>query len=299
MAMQGPDGSFNPSLAFPGCCSWATLPVGCPPWLTENGTIFSFTGYDSRNNRTNLFDPKANTTVWTFDGASRQLQTNQHLRTGGSGASATFDTVTTSTGYDANSNLIRLVDDNGGTTTWSYDLLDRQTVMTFHDGSTRTNVYNAASDITGFTDENGSVFANRFDPLGRKSAVAITLATGVVGTTGQTFQFDGLSRNTFARDSVGSANADVALVRDSIDRVLEEAQSYSGDTRYVTHDQWTSYPATGFIFPNGRRITNSFDVLYRRTNVGDTGGSAICNWQFFGASAPHFLRLATASPAPS
>lgn len=290
-AMQGPDGSFSPSLAFPGCSSWATLPVGCPPWLTENGTIFSFTGYDSRNNRTTLIDPKANTTVTAFDGANRQLQTNQHLRTAGSGANAISDAVTTSTSYDANSNLIRLVDDNGGATTWSFDLLDRDTVMTFHDGSTRTKVYNAASDIIGYTDENGSVFANTFDPLGRKTAVGIVVATGVVGTTAQTFHFDGLSRNTFARDSIGSTNADVTFVRDSIDRVLEEAQVYGGDSRYVTHDQWTSYSATGFTFPNGRHITNSFDALYRRTNVGDTGGSNIASWKFFGPSRTALFAL--------
>ena len=97
-AMQGPDGSFNPSLAFPGCCSWSTLPVGCPPWLTGNGTIFTFTGYDSRGNRTNLIDPKPNTTVWSFDGASRQLA--DELSTSAPTAtarSAIFDTVTTTT----------------------------------------------------------------------------------------------------------------------------------------------------------------------------------------------------------
>lgn len=281
-AMQGPDGSFNPSAAFPTCCSSATLPVSCPPWSTATGTIFNFTGYDSRNNQTNLIDPKANTTVVSFDGAGRQLMSNQHLRTNGSGPNSIFDVVTTSTSHDANSNLVRLVDDNGGTTTWAFDLLDRETIMTFHDGSTRTKVYNPAGDIVGYTDENGSVFANTFDPLGRKTGVGITLAAGVIGTTAQTFHFDGQWRMTFARDSVGSTNADVVFVRDSIDRVLEEAQIYSGDSRYVTHDQWTSYPATGFTFPNGRHITNSYDLLYRRTNVGDTGGSNIAAWKFFG-----------------
>ena len=63
-----------------------------------------------------------------------------------------------------------------GTTTWNYDTLDRQTVMTFHDGSTRTNRLDLASDLIGYVDENGSVFANTFDVLGRKTAVTITPA---------------------------------------------------------------------------------------------------------------------------
>ena len=66
-----------------------------------------------------------------------------------------------------------------------------------------------ASDLTGYTDENGSSFANAFDVLGRKTAVAITLAAGVLGTTAQSFQYDGLSRMTFARDTVNSKGSGV------------------------------------------------------------------------------------------
>jgi len=106
------------------------------------------------------------------------------------------------------------------------DTLDRQTMMTFHDGSTRTNVYDEAGDVVTYTDENGSVFSNTFDALGRKTTVAITLASGVVGTTAQSSQFDGLSRMTFARDSVGGTNADVTIVYDSLSRVLEESETY-------------------------------------------------------------------------
>ena len=140
-------------------------------------------GYDSRGNKTNLVDPKLNTSIWEFDGASRKLADLQHLRTGGDGTGAIYDTVLTQTAWDANSNTIRLVDDNGGTTAWAYDAQDRDTVMTFHDGSTRVKVYNLAGDVIGYTDENGSVFTNTFDVLGRKTAVAITRAAGVVGTT--------------------------------------------------------------------------------------------------------------------
>jgi hypothetical protein len=43
-----------------------------------------------------------------------------------------------------------------------------------------------------YTDENGSVVVFTFDALCRKIATAISLATGVGGTTAQTFQYDGL-----------------------------------------------------------------------------------------------------------
>ena len=56
--------------------------------------------------------------------------------------------------------------------------------------------------------------------------MAITLASGVVGTTAKSSQFDGLSRMTFVVDSVSSTNADVTIVYDSLSRVLEESETY-------------------------------------------------------------------------
>jgi hypothetical protein len=67
---------------------------------------------------------------------------------------------------------------------------------------------------------------NTIDPLGRKSSTSLALATGVQGTTAQSFEYDGMSRKTFARDSVGSVNADATFVFDSLSRVMEEVQSY-------------------------------------------------------------------------
>jgi YD repeat-containing protein len=125
---HGPDASLNTNSV--ACCTWPVLPP----------TLFTFTGFDS--NRTNLVDPKQNTTVWELDGASRQLREKRHLRPSGDGTTAISDTVLTQTALDANSNIIRLVDNNGGTSAWVFDLLDRNTAMQFHDGSTRTNVFN-------------------------------------------------------------------------------------------------------------------------------------------------------------
>jgi len=117
--------------------------------------------------------------------------------------------IRTSYVYDGNSRLVELVDDRDAATVYAYDLLDRQITKTLADGSVSTNVYDYGNGLIGFTDENGSAFVFTVDALGRRTAVAITLATGVVGTTAQSFQYDGLSRNTQAIDTVGSTNAEV------------------------------------------------------------------------------------------
>jgi hypothetical protein len=74
---------------------------------------------------------------------------------------------------------------------------------------------------------------------------------------------------------------------DSLSRVLEESQSYTGvaTARNVTNSAFTSYPATGFTFPEGRVLSNSYDALYRRTLVHDVTNSVdVAKWQFFGPS---------------
>ena len=55
------------------------------------------------------------------------------------------------------------------------------------------------------------------------------------------------------------------------------------DTRYVTHDKWTSLTATQVTYPNGRQIASGYDPLYRRNGVTETsGGGSLAQWQFFG-----------------
>lgn len=51
----------------------------------------------------------------------------------------------------------------------------------------------------------------------------------------------------------------------------------------VPSKSFTSYPMTQFVFPNGRQLTNVYDLLYRRTLVEETFGWAeFASWEFFG-----------------
>ncbi|MCG8585201.1 MAG: RHS repeat protein, partial [Pirellulales bacterium] len=194
-----------------------------------------------------------------FDGASRATQLHQHLRERGQGdqppaANTTLlpfggSAVISQSLYDGNGRLKQIMDDNNNITAYDYDSLDRETTMTYHDGSTVARQYNEASDVTTLTDANGSEFDNTFDAIGRKTSCSITLATGVIGTTAQSFEYDGLSRTTFARDSVSTTHADVSLDYDSLGRVLEDSQTFGGNTRNATNSEFTSYPVTEQTYP--------------------------------------------------
>jgi RHS repeat-associated protein len=311
-AQQGADGTLD--LNILNCGSDAM-------WQVPSDTIIRRYGYDSRGNRVLMIDPKGNTSLTVFDGASRRIQIQQHLRIAGQGSNppvanqsnaaltlssqlppatgsllpAASACIVTTMILDGNGRLTQLIDDRGDITLFQYDTIDRQTVMTFHDGSTRTNLYDEAGDVLTYTDENGSVFDNSFDALGRKISDSISPAvgvaghsgTGVDGTIAQAFTYDGLSRITDSTDSSSSGDvAEVKLFYDSLSRVLEESQSYTSVTaRNVTNTAFTSYPVTMFQFPYGRELQNTYDLLYRRTVAFDyTNYFNVAIWRFFGPS---------------
>ena len=214
-------------------------------------------GYDSRGNQVLSIDPKANSAITVFDGASRAIQTQQHLRQAGQGQNPPVDNqtllpggsayVVTTMVLDGNGRQTQLVDDRGGTTLFAYDTMDREVTMTFHDGSTRTSVYDEADNVVLYTDENGNQFTNAFDALGRKVSVDIAVAAGVSPTTqSQSFRYDGLSRMTCALNSdepltsqPAGINSTVTLVYDSLGRVVEEAAGLR--QQYPLRDQHGLY----------------------------------------------------------
>jgi RHS repeat-associated protein len=267
-ALPGPDGST--SNQFP------------PP--SGNLTRISLTGYDSRGNTTITIDENGNSTANNYDGASRRIETTQYLRDLGEGSESITGTIVTTYQFDGNSNRTAMVDDNGGVTMWTYDLLDRVETMVFNDGSTRTYAYDAASDVITYTDENGSVFANSWDPMGRKTSMAITPASGIGGTTSQSFQYDGLSRQTFARDSVSSVNADSSFYYDSLNRIVQEGPTVDSYTVYMTNQSFTSLMPTSFVYPTGGTYSNVYDPLYRRTEMilGSPSLQTLAAWEYFG-----------------
>jgi RHS repeat-associated protein len=56
------------------------------------------------------------------------------------------------------------------------------------------------------------------------------------------------------------------------------------DTRYITHDKWTSLTATQVTYPNGRQVASGYDALYRCNSITETsGGGSIAAWEFFGS----------------
>jgi RHS repeat-associated protein len=218
-----------------------------------------------------------NTMAYFYDGINRRITEVRELRRNGQG-SQSLDTsnpanadgqVTLQTTWDANSRKTSRADDRGNTTRYDYDNLNRLVRETFADGTTNVHTYDADSNRLQTTDENRSVITRQYDGINRVTALTITRAAGLIGSTQQTFQYDGLRRLVRAVDNNDPADAAddaiVTLAYDSLNRRLEEVQNgqaissrWSGDNIRV-----------GLVYPNNRELGFTFDHLDRINQISD------------------------------
>lgn len=277
--------------------------------ITDNIGQTSRFSYDSRNNLISTSDPNGkktkdkeglydgkinkdgNTVHYYYDGINRKIKEERDLRKGGLGNGAIDTTnsyntdgkITITYTYDGNSRLTAITDDNGNTTQYNYDDSNRLTKQTNADGMTKTFEYDKDSNLLKATDENGSVTEFTYDAINRLVQKDITRASGVIGTTQQTFEYDGLSRLTKSFDNNDpddtSDNATVTYAYDSLGRLLEEAQNGK-----AVSSQWDgSNNRLALIYPNDREIETSYDKIDRIDTIKDSGSATnIVDYDYIG-----------------
>jgi RHS repeat-associated protein len=145
---------------------------------------------------------------------------------------------------------------------------------TFADGTMMEWTLDADDNPVQFKDQNGSVFTNAFDGLHRRVRVDVARAPGIVGTTIQTFEFDGLSRGGRMTDNNDPADpGDDAVCEhsfDSLSRVIEERQNPGDGTLRAVSSAWFSGERrTAVTYPSNRRIQTTFDALDRQKTLRD------------------------------
>jgi RHS repeat-associated protein len=264
--------------------------------ISDNCSNTRRSAYDSRNNLTNATDAKGdgatgcskvingqgNSMRNAYDGLSRRLQSTQDLRTGGVGSGAIDATnpfnpsgqITASYTFDANGRLTTLTDSDGNKTQYAYDALDRRISETMADGAVSAYVYDADDDIVRVTDNNGTVSNNTYDAVDRLIQTAVTPASGVIGTTANAYQYDGLNRRTRLTDNNTSSDpssaSTITFAYDSLSRVVEETQNSK-----AVDDAWFAQAQrTSLTYPNARKVNFTYDSLERIQTVKDNGASS-------------------------
>jgi len=210
--------------------------------------------------------------------------------------------------WDGNSLLTSLTDDNSNRTDYKYDNLDRQVFTTkgicdtssglgtLADGCGQPNsqptieglIYDLDDNVTTFQDENGSIRSCDFDAINRVISCSINRATGVIGTTEQTFQYDGLSRPARATDNnnPGEVTDDsvVTLAYDSLSRIIEETQKIGAlSAKVISSGFRAENLKTSSTYTNGRIVDSTFDKLDRLDTIRDRGAvQNIADYDYIG-----------------
>ena len=220
--------------------------------------------------------------------------------------------------YDANSRLVAMADDGssaadqntsigviennnelGNVTRYIYDDLNRKVESHYDDGTIEQYIFDADDNLIRSVDLNGTITDYFYDGLSRMTRVRVlpsnsgtphpaggfkdpTITWEIVGTTEQTFEYDGLSRLTQLMDNNNPDDATddsvVSNAYDSLSRMLEQIQNGA-----VISSQWDGESKRlGLVYPNGRDLSFSFDGLDRIENIGDSRVPSIADYNYIG-----------------
>jgi len=248
---------------------------------TDNKGNTTQYAYNSLNNRTRIDDPLGRIVCLEYDGMSRLSRVIRDMNGNGADASDPADIIL-SQSWDDSSRLVGQTDDNGNTTTYSYDALNRLVFLTQADDTVYTASYDVHGNRVSLQDPNGSTASLTYDLLNRPVGVSVSRGTNVQGTTSETYKYDGLSRIVYAEDD----DSLVELAYDSLSNLIRETQ-YHGVPPFLNGQEVVSaYDGAGnrltCTYPGGRVVTGTFDALERLSTISDQGG-LIVSYDYVGS----------------
>ncbi|GAG67307.1 unnamed protein product, partial [marine sediment metagenome] len=199
-----------------------------------NTTYFE---YDSRDSIICKVSPLGNITRYDYDVYGRQVAERIEMtETGlGGGLRQPNSDIVTQYVFDANGNLIRLVDANNIPVYQEFDALDRRTELRFVDGTSTKIKYDGNDNIIRLQDNNGLIKLSKYDTLDNLERIDVDrreLKPNIVveGSTVEIFKYDGLGQLTHSKNEW----ADIHYKVDSLRRPFEESVKFSDQASEFT-----------------------------------------------------------------
>ncbi len=280
-----------------------------------DGIIRTGWNYDKDSLLSSMIDDNGNVTLYLYDDLNRQVLESEGLvvsstyteanilgsRVIPTPTAATIDDPTSIPDSEINAQLTEAqsliaavaslfpplasqINDNPPTTkVWGYSPNDVVLIYQDENGSetfTKYDAINRPIAVRIFRAGQSDSFAG--DPIFAPAPVSIPPvpdnATVVQGTTIQNFQYDGLSRVTYAFDNndptTASDDSTVTDAYDSLGRIIEEAQTIGGQPTQVISSAWRADNLrSALTYPNGRVEVYTYDTLDRLQTVSDQGAS--------------------------
>jgi YD repeat-containing protein len=190
----------------------------------------------------------------------------------GDGSGATTFVLDATRSHDADSRLVGATDDNGNTTLYQYDPLDRRHTTIYPDGPSESMSYDVHGNPVQIVDPNGTVTTATFDLANRLVTRSIARAPGVLGTTAELWKYDGLSRVVFASNDV----AVVTRQYDSLSDVTQETQTVgAAPARTLTSAYDGAGQLTSMTYPSNINVVATRDAIGNVKTL-TTSGPNVC-----------------------
>ncbi len=224
--------------------------------------------YDDANQVTKITNPLGGVTKKAYDAGGNVIRStvvaqgyNEDYEPDG-----TFIEHTTSYTYDADGNLIKTVNAEGGETVYAYNAAGDLLTVTDPMGSTTANTYDSLGNLLTVTDPRGSVTTYTYDAVG--NLLTVTNALGQVTTN----TYDSCNRLISTSDPGGHTTS---YTYDALGRMTSSTDA-RGNT---THQYYDSMGNIIKITDESNRIDYEavYDAAGRATQVTDAAGSITTN----------------------
>ena len=213
--------------------------------------------YDAAGNQIAVIDGEQRQTCYNYDALDRLVRIFENCREGA--PSTNEQNVTTLYGYDAVGNHTVITNALGGTSTFTYDELNRLTHEEDPLGHITHLEYDAIGNRTVLTDANGVVTSFIYDPLNRLTTIDYPLKDDV------TLSYDALGNRLAMSDTSGTTT----YLYDELYRLTENTNG-AGETVEYSYDPVGNRTE---LIHAGLVVTYSYDAANRLATVSDgTGG---------------------------
>ena len=216
----------------------------------------SSTSYDVDGRPLVAVDPLGHETRFAYDGLGRLLSRTRPHNT---------SNLTETYAYDAGGRMVSRTDSAGESVSFAYDHLNRRTSATYPGSKVETFVHDENGNLTRWTDRNGTVVQQAFDSINRLTGRTMTLASGVLGATSESYTYDSVDRLLTASNNAGSGHS-TSRTYDWRGALTSETQ----DSRTMTYGYDLDGARTSRTSPSGRALAYGRDALKRLTSISGT-----------------------------
>jgi YD repeat-containing protein len=218
--------------------------------------------YDGLGHRTRLIRPDGVATAYEYDAGGRLSVVTEHHRPGLPSDGQT--NVRTTFIYDANGNLLSVIDANGHTQRYTYDALNRQITSSDALSQTQRLFYTPRGELDYTIDALGRTTDYTYDAIGR-----LTTIDYPSGTADVSYQYDAAGNVLTMTDGLGTRglymDRATELESDQISKLL--GMEFTNESVFVIVSEEKRYYIVAVNYTVQENTLDIFDISIQESNT--------------------------------